>query len=170
MAVPPRTPREIQQRLGYPSTADRLIRSMRFGVGLLHERGPQLLGSARRAAAAEGEPRVKRQLLAAWRCRDRQKVIDHDARPLAIEEEPQAIAAGGISRRIGGKEVGDEVMPLSDHRQRRHEPAVSHATLEQVLCSEAEVAHNGEVTWHARPRQLGRGAATAKGHLATVRP
>ena len=58
-------------------------------------------------------------------------VVDADGAPLAIEEEPQEVAAGVVGGDAAAvaearEEARDEVVPLRHHRQRSQEPAVAH--------------------------------------------
>ena len=45
---------------------------------------------------------------------------------------------------VRGEELGEKVVPLRDHRESTHEPAVAHTPLAEVLRTEAKVAHNME--------------------------
>ena len=141
---------EVEERLGDPTARDRLVAAVCLRVRLLDEARPQLLLPRRGATAAERESRVERQLRATRRRRHGEQVVDPHRLPRAIEEQAQAVAARIVAGGVG-EEPRDQIVPLGDNCQRRHEPAVAHATLPEVVRTEPVVTDNVELTRESRP-------------------
>ena len=138
---------------------------MRFCVCLFKQTHPELLI----VGAAEGQPHFACEMRPVGVGDARQLIINDNAAPLTVEKKPQQIATAAGGRSVH-KQARNEVVPLRNHSQRAQEPAVAHATLQQIVGAESEVSDNDEVRQalpHIRARE--RGAISPCKELAAAR-